>query len=277
MRSWGGKIIVGLLGMLVGGPIGLAVGVLIGHFLDRGVERVQSFNPFRPYRPGEKEQVQDALMSAVFSIMGHLAKADGQVSRTEIQHAEAVMARMQLNPEQRRHAIDCFNRGKAADFPLDATVTEFRQRIRQRRHLVLVFLEILLQTCLADGELKPEEERILIRVANGLGVPPDQFRQILNMLLAQARFAGAGGGAGGAGSGQPGASRPSINEAYGVLGVEPSASNQEIKRAYRKLMSQHHPDKLAARGVPEEMIRMATEKTAEISKAYEMIKTARGF
>ena len=273
MRSWGGKLIVGLLGMLIGGPIGLAIGVLIGHFLDRGVERVQSFNPFRPYGPGEREEVQDALFSAVFSIMGHLAKADGRVSEQEIGQAEAIMNRMQLNDEQRRRAQEAFRQGKDDDFPLDRTVAEFRQRIRRRRHLVVVFLELLLQTALADGELHAEEERILFRVAAGLGVPESQFRQILNMVLAQARFGGAGAaGAGGA----AGPSRPSLGEAYQVLGVNEDASDQEVKKAYRRLMSEHHPDKLAARGVPEEMIRVSTEKTAEISKAYDMIKEARG-
>ena len=273
MRSWGGKLIVGLLGMLIGGPIGLAIGVLIGHFLDRGVERVQSFNPFRPYRPGEREEVQEALFSAVFSIMGHLAKADGRVSEQEIGQAEAIMSRMQLNDEQRRRAQEAFRQGKDDDFPLDQTVAEFRQRIRRRRHLVVVFLELLLQTALADGELHAEEERILFRVAAGLGVPESQFRQILNMVLAQARFGGAGaGGAGGA----AGPSRPSLGEAYQVLGVSEEASDQEVKKAYRRLMSEHHPDKLAARGVPDEMIRVSTEKTAEISKAYDMIKEARG-
>jgi len=273
MRSWGGKLIVGLLGMLIGGPIGLAIGVLIGHFLDRGVERVQSFNPFRPYRPGEREEVQEALFSAVFSIMGHLAKADGRVSEQEIGQAEAIMSRMQLNDEQRRRAQEAFRQGKDDDFPLDRTVAEFRQRIRRRRHLVVVFLELLLQTALADGELHAEEERILFRVAAGLGVPESQFRQILNMVLAQARFGGAGAaGAGGA----AGPSRPSLGEAYQVLGVKEDASDQEVKKAYRRLMSEHHPDKLAARGVPEEMIRVSTEKTAEISKAYDMIKAARG-
>jgi DnaJ like chaperone protein len=273
MRSWGGKLIVGLLGMLIGGPIGLAIGVLIGHFLDRGVERVQSFNPFRPYGPGEREEVQDALFSAVFSIMGHLAKADGRVSEQEIGQAEAIMNRMQLNDEQRRRAQEAFRQGKDDDFPLDRTVAEFRQRIRRRRHLVVVFLELLLQTALADGELHAEEERILFRVAAGLGVPESQFRQILNMVLAQARFGGAGaGGAGGA----AGPSRPSLGEAYQVLGVNEEASDQEVKKAYRRLMSEHHPDKLAARGVPDEMIRVSTEKTAEISKAYDMIKEARG-
>jgi len=273
MRSWGGKLIVGLLGMLIGGPIGLAIGVLIGHFLDRSVERVQSFNPFRPYRPGEREEVQEALFSAVFSIMGHLAKADGRVSEQEIGQAEAVMTRMQLNDEQRRRAQEAFRQGKDDDFPLDRTVAEFRQRIRRRRHLVVVFLELLLQTALADGELHAEEERILFRVAAGLGVPESQFRQILNMVLAQARFGGAGaGGAGGA----AGPARPSLGEAYQVLGVSEAASDQEVKKAYRRLMSEHHPDKLAARGVPDEMIRVSTEKTAEISKAYDMIKEARG-
>ncbi|MEC8879486.1 MAG: co-chaperone DjlA [Pseudomonadota bacterium] len=273
MRSWGGKLIVGLLGMLIGGPIGLAIGVLIGHFLDRGVERVQSFNPFRPYRPGEREEVQEALFSAVFSIMGHLAKADGRVSEQEIGQAEAIMSRMQLNDEQRRRAQEAFRQGKDDDFPLDRTVAEFRQRIRRRRHLVVVFLELLLQTALADGELHAEEERILFRVAAGLGVPESQFRQILNMVLAQARFGGAGAaGAGGA----AGPSQPSLGEAYQVLGVNEDASDQEVKKAYRRLMSEHHPDKLAARGVPEEMIRVSTEKTAEISKAYDMIKEARG-
>ena len=273
MRSWGGKLIVGLLGMLIGGPIGLAIGVLIGHFLDRGVERVQSFNPFRPYRPGEREEVQEALFSAVFSIMGRLAKADGRVSEQEIGQAEAIMSRMQLNDEQRRRAQEAFRQGKDDDFPLDRTVAEFRQRIRRRRHLVVVFLELLLQTALADGELHAEEERILFRVAAGLGVPESQFRQILNMVLAQARFGGAGAaGAGGA----AGPSRPSLGEAYQVLGVKEDASDQEVKKAYRRLMSEHHPDKLAARGVPEEMIRVSTEKTAEISKAYDMIKEARG-
>lgn len=270
MRSWGGKLIVGLLGMLIGGPIGLAIGVLIGHFLDRGVERVQSFNPFRPYRPGEREEIQDALFSAVFSIMGHLAKADGRVSEHEIGQAETIMSRMQLSDEQRRRAQEAFRHGKRDDFPLDQTVAEFRQRIRRRRHLVVVFLELLLQTALADGDLHDAEERILFRVAAGLGVPESQFRRILNMVLAQARFGGAGAG------GAAGPSRPSLSEAYQVLGVSEAASGQEVKKAYRRLMSEHHPDKLAARGVPDEMIRVSTEKTAEISKAYDMIKEARG-
>ncbi|EKF73080.1 dnaJ-like protein DjlA [Alcanivorax hongdengensis A-11-3] len=276
--NWGGKLILGLLGMLVGGPVGLGIGLLIGHMLDKGTERVQAFNPFRPYRPGEQQQIHDALFNTVFSIMGHLAKADGRVSENEIAHARAVMDRMQLNEAQRQRAIELFTLGKADDFPLEQTVAEFARSVRHRKHLILVFLEILLQTALADGTLDPAEEAILSRVAQGLGVPPSQFRQLLNMLLAQAQFSAGGAYQQGAGQQAGTASgRPPLAQAYQVLGISEQASNQEVKRAYRKLMSEHHPDKLAARGVPEEMIRVATEKTAEISKAYEMIKSHRGF
>lgn len=268
--NWGGKIILGLLGMLVGGPVGLGIGLLVGHMLDKGAAQVQSFRP-------QQAEVQKTLFDTVFSIMGHLAKADGRVSEDEIAQARAVMDRMQLNEEQRREAIALFNRGKEADFPLDATVAEFAASVKHRKQLILVLLEILLQVALADGQLHRAEEEVLVRVAEGLGVPRAQFQQILNMLLAQAQFSGAGGAYQGGGQGTAGPSRPSLAQAYQVLGVSESASNHEIKKAYRKLMSEHHPDKLAAKGVPEEMIRMATEKTAEISKAYDMIKDNRGF
>ncbi|BAP14157.1 MAG: molecular chaperone DnaJ [Alcanivorax borkumensis] len=275
--NWGGKIILGLLGMLVGGPVGLGIGLLIGHMLDKGTERVQTFNPFRPYGPGEQSQIQRALFDTVFSIMGHLAKADGRVSEDEIAQARAVMDRMQLSEEQRKQAIALFNQGKEDNFPLDQVVAAFATTVKHRKQLILVLLEILLQTALADDELDPAEEAILVRVAEGLGVPRAQFQQILNMLLAQAQFSGSRAG-GHSYQGQPaGPSRPSLSQAYKVLGITDSASNQEVKKTYRKLMSQNHPDKLAAKGVPEEMIRVATQKTAEISKAYEMIKEHRGF
>jgi len=267
--NWGGKIILGLLGMLVGGPIGLGIGVLIGHMLDKGAAQVQNVRP-------QQAEVQKALFDTVFSIMGHLAKADGRVSEDEIAQARAVMDRMKLNEEQRAEAIALFNRGKEADFPLDATVAEFASTVKHRKQRIRVLLEVLLQVARADGEIHEAEEEILVRVAEGLGVPRAQFQQILNMLLAQAQFSGAGGAYRG-GQSSAGPSRPSLGQAYKVLGVSESASTQEIKKAYRKLMSEHHPDKLAAKGVPDEMIRMATEKTAEISKAYDMIKDNRGF
>ncbi|MDF1821746.1 MAG: co-chaperone DjlA [Alcanivoracaceae bacterium] len=276
--TWGGKLFFGALGYLIGGPVGLVIGLILGHLLDRGVDRVKAFNPFRPYAPGEKEQVQDAFFTTVFSIMGHLAKADGRVSEQEIALAKAVMDRMQLSEEQRQRARELFQQGKADDFPLDEVLARFRHQTRFRKHMILVFLETLLQVALADGHLDSREEQLLLRVARGLGLPEAQFRQILAMLLAQAQFAGSAGGGAGAGAGPAQSAGPgALEQAYAVLGVSSAAGQAEIKRAYRKLMSQHHPDRLAAQGVPEEMIRVATEKSAEITRAYDTIKKARGF
>lgn len=284
---WTGKIIFGGLGFLIFGPIGGVIGLFIGHQIDRKAMQIQAWNPFRPVGEGEREALNDALFEAVFSILGHLAKADGRVSANEIAQAEALMTRMGLDGDKRREAIRQFNLGKQADFPLDQVVARFRARTQRRKMLVLNFIEILLTAALADGELHAEEEAVLLRVAQGLGIPEAQFRQLLSMLLAQARFAQGGyqqgpfggGYQGGAQGGYqaPGRQGPTLAEAYAVLGISSDASDAEVKRAYRKLMSQHHPDKLAAQGLSEEMIRLATEKTAEISRAYDMIKQSRGF
>lgn len=274
---WGGKLFFGLIGYWMGGYTGLFFGGLIGHFFDSITMRVQSFNPFRPYDPGEQEAVRESLLSAAFSIMGHLAKADGRVSAEEVAQAEVLMTRMQLTSEQRQRAISLFQQGKADDFPLEKTVADFREAVRFRKHMIPMFLEMLLQTALADGELHKNEEAVLLRVADGLGIPHAQFRQILSMLAAQAQFSGRAGGYSHAGGAGASTSAPSLSQAYQVLGLSQNAAPGEIKRAYRKLMSEHHPDKLAARGVPEEMIRVATERSAEISTAYDAIKKERGF
>ena len=272
---WGGKLLLGGIGYLIGHWVGLAIGLLAGHWIDRKVMMVQAWNPLRPWRPGEQAAITEVLLDTAFALMGHLAKSDGRVSEAEIAQAEALMSRMGLNEEQRHRARERFRDGKSPDFPLDDTVKAFSHRIRHRRHLMLVFLEMLLSAALADGVLSSEEEQILMRVADGLGVPPQHFQQIMRMLAAQARFqTGAGGPGAGPGAGP--ASATALEDAYDVLGVSASASDAEIKKSYRRLMSQHHPDKLAAQGVPDEMIRVATEKSARISSAYDLIKKHRG-
>lgn len=273
---WGGKLFFGLIGFLMGDVTGAVIGGLIGHFFDSVAMRVMAYNPFRPYQPGEQAQMRNVLLDTAFAIMGHLAKADGRVSEEEIAQAEVLMTRMQLDAAQRQRAIQQFQRGKDEDFPLEQVVAEFRHATRYRKHMILMFLEMLLQTALADGVLDPAEEKVLMRVAEGLGVPEAQFRQVLAMLLAQAQFS-SGTGAGGQYHGASGSTprADSVQQAYKVLGLQPSASDAEIKRAYRKLMSEHHPDKLAAKGVPEEMIRVATERSAEITTAYDLIKKSR--
>ena len=220
---------------------------------------------------GDQERVQTVFFTTVFAVMGHLAKADGRVSKEEIAMAENVMAQMQLQPEQRKVAIRLFNEGKRDDFPLDEVLYQFRRECNRRANLMQMFLEILIATAMADGRLDDAERGVMLSVCQFLGIPRPYFEQLLSMVTAQQHFAGSGG----RGSHYVPPSGASVEDAYKVLGVPASASDDEVKKAYRRQMNQHHPDKLVAKGLPEEMLKIATEKTQEIKAAYELIKHSR--
>lgn len=265
--SWWGKLVGGAFGFMLGGPLGALFGAAIGHQFDRGLEGA---GLERLGAPGGQERVQAAFFTSLFSVMGALAKADGRVSEDEIAMARSVMQQMALDEAQKRVAIDLFNAGKQPDFDLDAVVAQFRQESRRRTNLQRMFLEILLHAAWADGTLHPDEDRLLRRVADGLGFPSAVYERLAAMVRAQREFF-----AGGAEGPEAAPRADRLREAYALLGVDESASDAEIKKAYRRLMNQHHPDKLVAKGLPEEMIKMATEKTQEIKAAYELIRKAR--
>ncbi len=263
--SWWGKALGGAFGFMMGGPLGALIGIAFGHNFDRGLGSIMSGEKFEP---GQQERVQAAFFTATFSVMGHIAKADGKVTKDEIRMAEAVMNHMQLDADVRESAKRLFNEGKSADFPLDDVLDQFKQELSRRSNLLQMFLEIQLQAAYADGVMDTAEEQLLLHICQRLGVPESQFRRLEEMLKV-------GFGQAGYGSAQPARTR-SIEDAYTMLGIDKTASDSEVKKAYRRLMSQHHPDKLVAKGLPEQMIRDATEKTQQIKDAYEQIKQSRG-
>lgn len=265
-----GKLIGGLLGFFSAGIVGLTIGVAIGHFFDRGVGQALGFN-----YGAERARLQQLFFETTFTVMGHIAKADGRISESEIEQAEVLMARLGLSPDHRREAIELFKQGAAAEFQLEPVISRFINEGGRQQNLPLMLLEFLFAIALADGQLHPAEQDILSRIAGYLGIGSRQFEQLMAMLQAQQQFYG--GQYQDSGGGQYG--RPSaeseLESAYKALGVSASDSDRDIKKAYRKLMSQHHPDKLIAQGVPEDMIRMATEKSQEIQAAYDLIKRSR--
>jgi len=252
--AWWGKVIGGALGYMFGGPLGALLGVALGSNFDRGLNITDEFSP------GEQQRVQAAFFTACFSVMGHIAKSDGRVTADEISAAQRIMAQMQLTPEQKQAAIRLFNEGKQAGFPLHDVVQQFKRECHRRRNLIQMFIEIQLATAMADGTLHQAERRIILDVAATLGFSQHEIEHLIHL-------------ASGTQQQQPGGL--SLDEAYAMLDVGPDSSDAEVKKAYRRLMSQHHPDKLVAKGLPEEMVKLATEKTAEIRKAYEHIMQSR--
>ena len=266
--SWWGKIFGGAFGFALGGPLGALLGAALGHGFDKGYRNLMQEGVTTE---ADLERIQSAFFTASFSVMGHLAKADGRVSEAEIQLAQSIMSQMQLNADQRRAAINLFNQGKSDDFELDAVLQQFKRECHGRRNLIQMFMEILIATILADGLTHQAERNKLHYIGKQLGFPAFIIDQLIKMVEAQQEFSHRQGRAAHA------PPRTSLKTAYQVLGVEETANDAEVKKAYRRLMNQHHPDKLVAKGLPEEMMKLATEKTQEIKSAYEQIKTARNF
>ncbi|MDX1561979.1 MAG: co-chaperone DjlA [Gammaproteobacteria bacterium] len=252
-----------LIGLLFGGLRGLVIGAVVGY--------VASWLLGAALRSG-LQQGQSRFLDSTFAVMGALSKADGVVTPDEIQAAQRIFDMLRLSPEQREQAKASFNRGKSPEFDLDGEVSRLRAALGFGRGPMLrLFLQLQCMAVAADGRIDPAEHAMLVRVAVRLGLTERDVAQLEALLRTSA---------GGSGQqGRPGAppSASSLEDAYTALGVSANASDSEVKRAYRRLMSQNHPDKLAAKGLPESMRQVAEERTREINVAYELIKERRGF
>ena len=253
--AWWGKVVGGAFGLLLGGPIGALLGASLGHRFDAGKDASH-------LHAGDQERVQAAFFTATFAVMGHIAKADGRVSREEIALARQLMGQLRLDRAQRKLAEALFNEGKQPAFQLDAVLRQFRRECHRRSTLVKIFMEIQIQAALADGSLAPEENHILRQVAQALGVTRADLEQLINLMR-------------GAHAYETQSEQVSLADAYRILGVDANTPLPEIRKAYRRLRGQHHPDKLVSKGLPEEMIKLANEKTHEIRQAWEQVKKAR--
>jgi DnaJ like chaperone protein len=258
-RHWWGKIIGGIIGLFRGGLTGAVFGALFGHMVDRFLSGFTGVGSTR-----------DSFFQALFSALGHLSKADGKVTNVEIRMAEELMRRMQITGAERQRAIRFFNQGKQTDFDLQPSLQSFINNTGMRIDLRQMFMEILVESAFTSGQVTPAEQNVLLRVARELKIPAQLFAAMM-----QSRQ----GGAGSQYNQQGGASviRGSLDQAYAHLGLNAKASDAEVKKAFRKLVSQYHPDKLVSRGLPEEMMDIAKTRVREINIAYEQIKKTRGF
>ncbi|MCZ8131953.1 MAG: co-chaperone DjlA [Steroidobacteraceae bacterium] len=282
--GWTGKVVGALIG-LVAGPVGAAVGAVIGHGYDLSQQKAKA-EPRRLPDDSDPAAIGEALFRTAFAVMGHLAKADGRVSEREIDAARHVMRLMQLQPADVQRAIDEFTRGKQPDYPAEAELARLRALCGPRHDLLRFFVEIQMRAALAGNDLQGPVRARLHAIAGGLGFGALELAsQEAALRLQQGRTwsggsagarHGSGPGAGHGGSGAAAAASQRLRTAYEILGVAATASDDEVKKAYRRQMNENHPDKLIARGLPESMQELAKEKTQRIREAYETICEHRG-
>jgi len=252
--QWLGKAIGATLGLVVAGPAGSLLGAILGHQFDQGLAGQLG---------GRSRRTQDLFFEVTFEVMGRLAKVDGRVSEDEIRIARRIMHAMRLGPEQVRAAIACFDVGKDSGYPLGRRLGELHGRIGQRRDLARAFVEIQVQAAVGAGEIGNEKRQLLWEVARGLSFSRVDLAQMEALARAQS------------GGRKLSNNAISLDAAYRLLGLEPGASDKDVKTAYRRLMNQHHPDKLVSKGLPESMLALAEQKTREIRAAYDRIKEQR--
>ena len=273
-----GKVLGFLFGLMFLKIPGAILGVIVGHFFDKAYS--QDFNQLggfgRFFSDQNSLKQQAVFFHSLFSALGHLAKSDGQVTDREIQIATALMDDMNLSGDARQEAQNAFREGKARDFPLVDTLKGLYEACHGRRDILQVFLEILIQAAFADGKLSQEEYVVLEKVAKPLGFRRRDLDYLISMFEAEIRFRQRGGQQRSS-QHSPYTETQSLDDAYRILGVSSSDDEKTIKRAYRKRMAEHHPDKLVSKGLPEQAMEIAKKKAQDIQSAYELVKQKRGF
>lgn len=238
---------------------------------------------------GEPKGNPKLYLTVVFEVLGHLGKAKGVVTQDDINLARRFMTQLQLDSNSRQLAQDSFNRGKASDYPLRARLRELYNQYRSKRNVLNIFCEQLIQAALIDGRLDDKESEILFIVADEFNIPRHQMAIYIQMMMGSYHFHQQNydyqheqynqyrHNNNGYGGYQNNSSQLNLQNAYNILGIKPSDDIATIKRAYRKLMNEHHPDKLVSKGLPKEMLEAAKKRAQEIQAAYDLIKTSRGF
>lgn len=281
--GWMGKIIGFCVGYLFFREVGAVLGLLAGHFVDMNRMQMGGVR----MNPQQRFFVQQAYFKATFLIMGHVAKADGRVSEDEIRAARSIMNNMNLTEQQKREAIRLFTQGKQPRFNLSHALEELYNICGDQPMMYRMFIDIQFRAASADGFIGPNKQKILDYICRRFGFNYSDFASFYEHYQYQAsgRYQQS--------STQQQRQRQQkkqyqqqrqkksqreidLENAYKTLGMTKKNSDAEIKKSYRKLMSENHPDKLISKGLPEEMIKLATQKTQEIKSAYDTIKAARG-
>jgi DnaJ like chaperone protein len=244
--GWLGKIVGGTLGFALGGPLGAIAGAALGHTFDA------SDKQYSRDRLSYHEEAQMTFFVATFSMLAKVARADGRISPEEIHAVEDFMANeLNLTPESKRFAVEIFETAINSPIPFEDFAGQFYHQFRNQPRLLDLMIDVLLRLSVADGTLSESEEKLISSAARIFHFSEQKYHEL------KSRYA------------------PDFEKYYAILGTSSRASDDEIKRQYRKLVKEYHPDKIASKGLPEEFTKLANDKFREIQDAYDAVKHER--
>lgn len=274
MSHWG-KIVGACFGYLIGGVFGTIIGLLLGHLIDKSIQSKQP-PKFTKVSSEQLERIKSEFFTATFSVMGYIARSGGLSGNEENLQASKVMDRMGLPMSRQVEALRLFDDGKMPRFSLQDMVGQFYVACRDQPNLLEMFIEIQLYAALATGHLQATEKQIILNICYQLDLAHIDYDRLEHLIKAEFRFSG-DDKKNRARKARNKAPSAYLDDAYAILDTSPNASNDDVKKAYRRLTSRHHPDKLVARGLPDEMMKIAETKTHEIRAAYDRIREVRDF
>lgn len=249
--GWIGKLLGGALGFAMGGPLGAILGAAVGHGFDWSTRNMRLEYSGR-IRPVERAQL--TFFVATFSMLSKLSEADGYVSPEEMKVIDAFMRDdLGIDSESKEAAVRIFSTARSSPQSFEDFALQFYSEFHERPQLLLMLIDILVRVAVADGSLSPRKEQMIRSAVSIFAIPEAQFAAILARHSLK------------------------IDRYYRVLGSAREDSDGEIKRRYRRLVNEYHPDKIASKGLPEEFSRYASEKFREIQDAYDHVRSERGF
>jgi DnaJ like chaperone protein len=274
-----GKLVGGLLGFLMAGGFGALLGVFIGNYFDRGLKH-HLHQANQPFFQETRPQVLSAFLKAAACLMGLLAKADGRVSESEINFANQIFSNFKIKNKDLETAQQWFTASKNGQVSLQDHIRMLQYLKDMNINLCKKSLDIAYQMARVDG-LNGEKINLMNQILSSIGFVQldsifnaEEFWQ--NIFSEQLHRQQQGRQY----RSQYRAPRPqtlSLSDAFSTLALQPNATQAEVKKAYRKLMSKYHPDKMIAKGASKTELKTATEKTQQVSKAYTLICESKGW
>lgn len=248
--GWLGKVIGGTIGFAMGGPLGAIAGAVFGHAFDSSGE---GYLPQGTGNLSDGEESQMAFFLGAFSMLAKLAQADGRVSEEEMRSIDHFMVHdLSLDNRSRAVAINIFNAALQSPGTFQEFAQQFYDRFRFQPQLLDLMIDIMLRVSIADGVMSGSEEKLIQSAVRTFNFSDSQYSAVRSRYVSD------------------------VDKYYALLGCSRDDADDHIKRQYRKLVQEYHPDKIASKGLPEEFTKLAEEKFREIQQAYEAVKKERG-
>ena len=254
--GWFGKFTLGSLGMLLGGPLGAIAGAALGHVLiDKAVDSAQSYNRRRipPPEFGQTERVQAAFFISLFSVLGKISKADGVVTGDEIKIVQSFINGLPIDETEKQFARQVFNAAKTSRYRIEDFAGQLYHAVNGQPDLVHSYFDLLLRIVAADKTFHAAEEEALKKVKVAFRISDAQYEEMKAVYF------------------------DGLDKHYKVLNCSPDSSIDDIKRNYKKLVKEFHPDVIISKGLPEEFVEFASNRFREIQESYEKIQKERNF